>query len=450
MLLALLLCPVVVSPQSLELGNALLAAAGDGDSERVVAALSQGADVNYRNVDGWTALLFASIRGARDVVAILIAADADVDAQNVDGATPLMAAAVMGEREIAEMLAKAGADLSLRNVAGATARIKAQEYGHLEVADLLGTYEAEALAPVRASESERARLQSAPEPASRAEAPPTEPPAVVVTRGEPEPPPVAMTPTPQSERAPIAATRAPEPAPSPALEATLPTRAAAVTPRKPLLEDSAEFEIEHMSADYVITKGATLRAGPDTETKRLGSLARGTTVRVTGRVLGGNWYRIANGGSTAYVFGTVLAPQQEAPVAELPPVATAPPAEQPAPEPATAPAPPVAPTPSVEPVATSAQASGLALLSGRWASSQNPVGCVSEYLEIRARPEFVSVFVHSGADVFPLAEDLPVTHSAGSEIEAGTPGATWKFEVSRGQLLYSRAGRDPAHYRRCN
>jgi hypothetical protein len=392
-LLALVLCPVVVYPQSNESGAALLAAAGEGNAEGVVAALSQGADVNTRNVDGWTALLFASIRGAQDVVTILLAADADVNAQNTDGATPLMAAAVMGEREIAELLVKAGADLSLRNVAGATARIKAEEYGHPEVAQMLAAYEPAPPAPVRASESERALLQSAPEPA----------PAVIVTRSPP-----------------------PAPAPEPS------TSGRTATTREPFQEARGDFQIEPMNADYVINKGANMRALPDPEATRVGSLPKGTLVRVTGRVVGRNWYRVRNGRAQVYVFGSVLTEG----AAELPPVAAAPPVPQAAPV-------------AERVVVAAAPTSALAQLSGRWASADNPAACVGEYLEIRSQPESVSLFVHSGGEAFPLGQDLPITHSEGSEIQAGPPDARWTFTVSRNQLLYSRFGRDPAHYTRC-
>ena len=124
-----------------ELGMALLSAAGDGNTAGVSAALGQGADVDFRNDEGWTALLFAAIRGFEEVAALLIEAGADVDVQGVNGATALMAAAVMGELEIAEMLLEAGSDPGLRNLVGATARVKAKEYRHFELAELLARYE---------------------------------------------------------------------------------------------------------------------------------------------------------------------------------------------------------------------------------------------------------------------------------------------------------------------
>ncbi len=260
-LLAVLLLPAAASPQDApdtpgrsDIGAALLAAARDGSAQGVTAALGQGADVDYREADGWTALLFAAVRGHEEIVRLLIAAGADVDVQNLDGATPLMGAAVSGERGIVEMLVAAGADLSLRNAAGATARTKAEEYGHRDVAAWL------------AASEQKAALAAA---AAR----------------EPEPPPAAPAET-------LAAPEVAPPAPA----------------REPPV-----LEIEPMYAVYVVRKGAVLRSAPRSDADRLGSLPEGKSVTVTGKVTGLNWYRIENGEVAGFLYGTVLEEPAEPP-----------------------------------------------------------------------------------------------------------------------------------------
>ena len=59
----------------------LLVAAAGGDHERVQDLLSDGANVNYQNEDGWTALMFAAdaINGNADIVRALLDAGADIN-----------------------------------------------------------------------------------------------------------------------------------------------------------------------------------------------------------------------------------------------------------------------------------------------------------------------------------------------------------------------------------
>jgi len=61
--------------------------------------------------------------------------------------------------------------------------------------------------------------------------------------------------------------------------------------------------IEEMDATYVVLKSANLRAGPSTNTRVVGKLNASTSVNVTGKVIGKNWYRLNDG---SFVFGSLI------------------------------------------------------------------------------------------------------------------------------------------------
>jgi hypothetical protein len=61
--------------------------------------------------------------------------------------------------------------------------------------------------------------------------------------------------------------------------------------------------IEEMDATFTVLKTANLRAGPSTDTSIIGKLRVGSSVTVTGKVSGRNWYRLNDG---SYVFGSLI------------------------------------------------------------------------------------------------------------------------------------------------
>ena len=78
-----------------------------GRLEAVRTLLSAKADVNARNINGWTALMYASKYGHPETVQALLAVEADVNAKSNDDKTALDAA---GEQaEIRALLMQAGA-----------------------------------------------------------------------------------------------------------------------------------------------------------------------------------------------------------------------------------------------------------------------------------------------------------------------------------------------------
>ena len=100
------------------------------------------------------------------------------------------------------------------------------------------------------------------------------------------------------------------------------------TPKPPALA------ITKMDAEYEVTASANIRQDPSLKAKRIGKLKSGSTVHVTGRVSGKNWYQIKSAtGVTGFVSGDLIrkpapkrkpAPQRTPPPVAAPAVAPAP------------------------------------------------------------------------------------------------------------------------------
>jgi tol-pal system protein YbgF len=64
--------------------------------------------------------------------------------------------------------------------------------------------------------------------------------------------------------------------------------------------------IEEMDATYVAVKTANLREKPSTKSKKVGQAKINSGLNVTGKVKGKNWYRVAHGGDTAFIFASLV------------------------------------------------------------------------------------------------------------------------------------------------
>lgn len=94
-----------------ELGLQLLYAAGIGNEEKVIELLEQGAPLNIKNSDGFTALLLALRNGHTEAAKLLIKSGANVDAKDPEGSTPLYSAIKKMMPEVALALIERSAAL---------------------------------------------------------------------------------------------------------------------------------------------------------------------------------------------------------------------------------------------------------------------------------------------------------------------------------------------------
>ena len=112
-------------------------AVGGRDVEAVKEFLAAGADVNVKDMRGFTPLHWASISAHKEAVELLIANGADVNAKGDGESTPLHYAAFNGHKEMVELLIASGADVNAKDKHGQTPLDRAIIHNHPETADLL-------------------------------------------------------------------------------------------------------------------------------------------------------------------------------------------------------------------------------------------------------------------------------------------------------------------------
>jgi hypothetical protein len=120
-----------------ELDKKLLAAAKNKDLNKVIAALTNGADVNAKNENGTTSLYWASRKGHTEIVTMLLEKRAIVDAKDNGGYTALYWASYYGYTDIVKLLLEKGASVNELGNNGKTALDMASEQGHTEIVKLL-------------------------------------------------------------------------------------------------------------------------------------------------------------------------------------------------------------------------------------------------------------------------------------------------------------------------
>jgi ankyrin repeat protein len=91
-----------------------------GNIEAVKQHLTDGADVNAKDNEGWTALHWAASWGDKEVAELLIKNGADIDAKDNEGETPLHIAAQFGQKEIVELLLSSDANVNAKENKGWT------------------------------------------------------------------------------------------------------------------------------------------------------------------------------------------------------------------------------------------------------------------------------------------------------------------------------------------
>jgi uncharacterized protein len=136
------LVPVIAADMAFASDNneALLNAARDGDMGKVEQLLGRGADINSRDINGWTPLMFAVGSSHSKLTRLLLERGAAVNGQTKQGLTPLMKATLHNNSEILSLLLGKGADVNLRNAEGKTALDTAKDKGHKEAIELLNEH----------------------------------------------------------------------------------------------------------------------------------------------------------------------------------------------------------------------------------------------------------------------------------------------------------------------
>lgn len=129
------------NPRSLikypDINQSLMEAANGGDVEKIKQILAQGADVNFKDSDGWTPLIIASNAGHFDLVRLLLDTGARIDLKNNFGATAVIRAASQNRLEVLKYLVNKGGNVNDKDRNDRTALIEASVAGHIETMKFL-------------------------------------------------------------------------------------------------------------------------------------------------------------------------------------------------------------------------------------------------------------------------------------------------------------------------
>lgn len=98
----------------------LIEAARYGSDGGVRFFIKRVEDLNWQDVDGWTAIHWAASKGSLECVELLLAAKVRLDVENTAGDMALHIAAKLGHIEVQRVLIKAGASLKAANKNGLT------------------------------------------------------------------------------------------------------------------------------------------------------------------------------------------------------------------------------------------------------------------------------------------------------------------------------------------
>lgn len=137
-LLALLPSSLSGSADEIDAANdSLRAAAEAGDVKELLKALSQGADVDGKDIDGRTAMINAAWRGRSDIVQILLDHGADIEIADDRARTPTIWGAINGQEKVVDALLDAGSDTNRTDEEGLTALMRASWNGHIGIVNTL-------------------------------------------------------------------------------------------------------------------------------------------------------------------------------------------------------------------------------------------------------------------------------------------------------------------------
>lgn len=97
----------------------------------------------------------------------------------------------------------------------------------------------------------------------------------------------------------------PAPGPAPAPSAP-PATTAPPPPAAPSTPPVQSFDVEPRSGEWEVVQSATVRAIPKSDGPRVTSVGKGRKVTVTGKLKGGNWFRVETPAGSGWVFGSAL------------------------------------------------------------------------------------------------------------------------------------------------
>jgi len=122
----------------------LMLAAHRNDAAGVRQNVADGAEINARDTEGWTALKYAIDAHQLKTASALIELGADINLASSSGRTPLMSAAAKSLPDAVHLLLDAGANPSLKNEMGESAAdLAGRNLGALAIRDMLSKAEAE-------------------------------------------------------------------------------------------------------------------------------------------------------------------------------------------------------------------------------------------------------------------------------------------------------------------
>lgn len=120
-----------------DINRELMVACASGQGWRVKYLVENGANVNWRDEEGYTPLTWAAQHGHADIAAYLIGRFAQVNPTDKAGYTPLMWAAQEGHVAVVETLLKKGANAFVVDKRGANALTLARWSGNERVYSIL-------------------------------------------------------------------------------------------------------------------------------------------------------------------------------------------------------------------------------------------------------------------------------------------------------------------------
>ncbi|XP_064334484.1 ankyrin repeat and SAM domain-containing protein 3 isoform X4 [Camelus dromedarius] len=102
---------------------------------------AQGAELEMKDIQGWTALFHCTSAGHQQMVKFLLDSGANANVREpINGFTPLMEAAAAGHEIIVQYFLNHGVRVDTRDHSGATARMLARQYGHMKIVGLIDAH----------------------------------------------------------------------------------------------------------------------------------------------------------------------------------------------------------------------------------------------------------------------------------------------------------------------